>query len=198
MTVPETRKRRSDNVRRLAAFLILFGFWLIFSGHFDRLHLSLGLICASLVAFFSHDLLILDGAAPPVLLKTWRFIHYEPWLLYQVFLANLHVVFLVIDPRELRPRIVRFNTSLRSDLAKVSLGNSITLTPGTIHHGHRGRGVLRPRGERQGGWGICSPARWSAESRTCFSNRNRNGDASLFSGRLVGHSVLGPGCACTA
>ena len=132
MTVPETRKRRSDNVRRLAAFLILFGFWLILSGHFDRLHLSLGLICASLVAFFSHDLLIPDGAAPQALLKAWRFIQYAPWLLYQVFLANLYVVSLVIDPRELRPRIVRFNTSLRSNLAKVSLGNSITLTPGTI------------------------------------------------------------------
>ncbi len=132
MTVPETRKKRSDNVRRLAAFLILFGFWLIFSGHYDRLHLSLGLVCASLVAFFSHDLLIPDGAAPRVLLKAWRFIHYTSWLLYQVFLANLHVVSLVIDPRKLRPRVVRFNTSLGSDLAKVSLGNSITLTPGTI------------------------------------------------------------------
>jgi len=33
---------------------------------------------------------------------------------------------------EIRPRIVHFRTNLNSDLARVMLANSITLTPGTI------------------------------------------------------------------
>jgi multicomponent Na+:H+ antiporter subunit E len=105
---------------------------LIFSGHFDRFHLSLGLVCSALVAFLSYDLLLPQQTTRGKLLKTWRFLHYLPWLLHQVILANLHVVYLVFFPGQIRPQIVRFKSSLTSDLAKVSLGNSITLTPGTI------------------------------------------------------------------
>ena len=123
---------RSDNVRRLAVFVILFLFWLVFSGHFDPLHLILGLVCSSLVAFFSYDLLLQDIPFPGRWLRAWRFVLYVPWLLYQIVLANLHVVYLIMFPHKIRPRIIRFKTSLTSDLSKVTLGNSITLTPGTI------------------------------------------------------------------
>ena len=128
----EVGQGRTDNIRRAIVFLILLGFWLIFSGHFDRFHISLGVICALLVSFFSYDLLLPDLSSPNKLLKAWRFLQYVPWLTYQVLLANLHVVYLVIHPGKIHPQIVRFKTTLRSDLAQVSLGNSITLTPGTI------------------------------------------------------------------
>ena len=52
--------------------------------------------------------------------------------MYQIVLANLHVVYLICRPDHIRPQVVRFKTRLRSDFAKVTLGNSITLTPGTI------------------------------------------------------------------
>ena len=125
-------EKQSDNTRRLVAFLVLYGFWLIFSGHYDAFHLGLGLVCAALVAFFSSDLLFPDVISPNKLLKAWRFLQYTPWLLYQIIVANLHVVYLVLVPGEIRPQIVRFRTTLTSDLSKVSLGNFITLTPGTI------------------------------------------------------------------
>ena len=125
-------QRRSANLKRLAVFLILFAFWLVFSGHFDALHVGLGLVCTALVAGFSYDLLLEDVPSPRQLLTAWRFLLYVPWLLYQVVIANFHVVYLVVRPSQIRPRIVRFKTSLTSDLAKVALGNSITLTPGTL------------------------------------------------------------------
>ena len=124
--------RRSANLRYLAVFLILFTFWLVFSGHYDPLHISLGLVCAAVVTRFSYDLLLKDVPSPGSLIKGWRFLLYVPWLLCQVVMANFHVVYLVIRPSQIRPRIVRFKTSLTSDLAKVVLGNSITLTPGTL------------------------------------------------------------------
>jgi multicomponent Na+:H+ antiporter subunit E len=123
---------RSRNLRRLTVFLILFAFWLIFSGHFDPLHISLGLICTSLVALFSYDLLLPDVTFPTKLLSTWRFLGYVPWLISRIVVANLHVVYLVLRPGEIRPRLVRFKTSLTGDLSRVTLGNSITLTPGTL------------------------------------------------------------------
>jgi len=123
---------RSGNLRRLAVFLILFAFWLVFSGHYDTLHLSLGLVCTSLVAVFSYDLLLPDVTIPTKLLSTWRFLQYIPWLFYRIVLANLHVVYLIFRPGEIRPRLVRFKTSLTGDLSRVTLGNSITLTPGTL------------------------------------------------------------------
>ncbi len=128
----DVEHRRTDNIRRAIVFLILFGFWLVFSGYYDRFHISLGVICAGLVAFFSYDLLLPDLRSPHKLLKAGRFLRYLPWLAYQVLLANLHVVYLVFYPSKIRPQIVRFKTTLTSDLAKVSLGNFITLTPGTI------------------------------------------------------------------
>lgn len=123
---------RSGNLRRLAVFLILFAFWLVFSGHYDALHLSLGLICTALVAAFSYDLLLPDVTFPTKLLSTWRFVKYIPWLFYRIVVANLHVVYLVFRPGEIRPRLIRFKTSLTGDLSRVTLGNSITVTPGTL------------------------------------------------------------------
>ncbi len=62
-------------------------------------------------------------------------IAYIPWLLYQVFLANLHVMYLVFHPRMMElinPQIIEFDSELKSDYARTTFANSITLTPGTI------------------------------------------------------------------
>jgi multicomponent Na+:H+ antiporter subunit E len=122
----------SNNLRRLAVFVILFAFWLLLSGHYDLFHLSLGLICSLLVAFLSHDLLIENISGPKRIRKTRRFISYVLWLIYQIVLANLHVAYLILNPKAIDPRIVRFKTRLKSQFSMVTLGNSITLTPGTI------------------------------------------------------------------
>ena len=123
---------KMSNMRRLVVFLVLFSFWLVLSGHYDFFHLALGVGCSALVSFFSSDLLFKDFRNDRWLLKAWRFLLYVPWLLYQIILANLHVVYLVIQPKKIKPQVVRFKTKLTSNLSQVVLGNSITLTPGTI------------------------------------------------------------------
>ena len=128
----ERSQRSSNNLRRLAAFVILFGFWLLLSGHYDLFHLSLGLICSLLVAFVSHDLLIENISGSRRFKKTRRFLSYVPWLIYQIVIANLHVAYLILNPRAIDPQVVRFKTRLKSQFSMVTLGNSITLTPGTI------------------------------------------------------------------
>ena len=67
-----------------------------------------------------------------MLSAAWGAVRFLPWLLVEIVLANLHVVYLVCRPGRLRPQVVRFRTRLRGDVARVLLGNAITLTPGTI------------------------------------------------------------------
>jgi len=123
---------RSRSLRRFAVFVTLFAFWLVFSGHFDAFHLSLGLICSAAVATLSFDLLLPDPLPSNAAVIAWRFLLYTPWLMYKVIVSNFHVLHMVLRPARIRPQIVRFKTGLKSDLAKITLANSITLTPGTI------------------------------------------------------------------
>lgn len=113
----------------------MFGIWLLLSGKFDLFHISLGLASCFLVAFFSADLL-LPFPNPGRMPGIWfRFVRYVPWLLYQVLVANIHVMYLVFHPRmkeAIDPQIMNFKSRLKSDMALVTLANSITLTPGTI------------------------------------------------------------------
>jgi multicomponent Na+:H+ antiporter subunit E len=127
----------------LFTFLVLSGFWVLLSGQFDAFHLTLGALCCLFVSFFSHDLLFQkkhdlpfqEKPARAWLVTVFRFVLYLPWLFYQIFRANLHVAWLALHPRAgelIDPQIVRFRSRLESDVAKATLANSITLTPGTI------------------------------------------------------------------
>lgn len=116
-------------------FVLLFSLWIVLSGKFDLFHLSLGLVSCLLVTFFSRDLIFPEQGAEGSL-RTWVcFVRYVPWLLYQIFLANLHVLYLTFHPRMMDlidPQVFRFQSRLRGDLPLLTFANSITLTPGTI------------------------------------------------------------------
>jgi len=113
----------------------MFGMWLLFSGRFDAFHLIMGVLASALVAFLSGDLLFPISPDRKLPLQWLRFVGYIPWLLYQIFLANLHVLYLVFHPRMrelIDPQIIEFDSKLSGDVARTTFANSITLTPGTI------------------------------------------------------------------
>jgi multicomponent Na+:H+ antiporter subunit E len=119
---------------RLVLFAILLLFWVLFSGRFDAFHLTLGLISCTIVTLFTGDLV--PELRSPGLMGSWiRFGRYIPWLMGQILLANLHILRLVFHPRmmeQINPHILRFESSLKTELSLVTFANSITLTPGTI------------------------------------------------------------------
>jgi multicomponent Na+:H+ antiporter subunit E len=121
-------------MRYLILFFILYLHWILLSGKFDAFHLSLGVISCALVTFMSHDLFIeRKKLSPKIIVESIRFIKYIPWLLYQIVLSNIHVASLVLSPRmPIDPKIIRYKTKLKTDIALVTFANSITLTPGTI------------------------------------------------------------------
>lgn len=127
-------------VKRIYSFLFVFptmmALWVVFSGRFDAFHLSLGVISCALVAFFSGDLFFPRPPHPRQTFILWlRFPLYVPWLMYQIVLANLHLLYLTFHPRMrelIDPHVIHFRSSLSSELALLAFANSITLTPGTI------------------------------------------------------------------
>jgi len=120
---------------KAATFLVMIVFWGILSGMFDTFHTTLGLVCALLVAFFSHNLLFFSGNP-----RTWTIVFvgmilYLPSLFWEILLANLQVAYIALHPRMLDlidPQVIRFRTRLKTRVSKVALAQSITLTPGTI------------------------------------------------------------------
>ena len=116
-------------------FILLLIFWIFMSGLFDLWHFGLGIISCALVAYMSHDLLFTDKQVSGKGREIMRLVTYLPWLLYQIYLANIYVVKLALHPRmqdRIYPHIVKFRTTLKKDLAVFTFANSITLTPGTI------------------------------------------------------------------
>lgn len=115
-------------------FIIFMAIWLILSGAFDWLHISMGALCCILVEIMVGRPLALGfhpGAWPAVL----RFVFmYLPWLVTQVLTSNLHVLYIVMHPNlktQINPQVVKFQTKIKSEIGRYILANSITLTPGT-------------------------------------------------------------------
>jgi len=131
----QTRRSSRDIFPRILTFSILFCLWLILSGQYDFFHISLGVLSCSIVTVFSGDFLFAGSRVPGLIRLGFRIALYIPWLLYQIILANFHILYLVFHPRMMDlidPSIVRFHSSLKDELSLVLFANSITLTPGTI------------------------------------------------------------------
>ncbi len=136
---PPKGQTRGRNRSRLSSFLltfaILFCFWLLFSGRFDFFHVVTGLISCLIVSTISSRTLLPKPVHVTIFNSWFKFAIYLPWLFYQIFLANLHLLFLTFHPRMkalINPKIIRFDSRLKSDISRTTLANSITLTPGTI------------------------------------------------------------------
>lgn len=120
-----------------AIFCILLAIWLVFSGQFDGFHVSLGVLSCFVVTWMSSDFLFPNREVSMKIRwrEASRLPGYIAWLLYEIVLANLHVLRLAFQPGEMedvQPDIVRFRTGLKTEFARWVLANSITLTPGTV------------------------------------------------------------------
>jgi multicomponent Na+:H+ antiporter subunit E len=116
-------------------FLVSMATWIVLSGRFDSFHLLIGSGACAVIAFYTCDFLFPNARPGSLPGDWWRFVKYIPWLLYQVLIANLHVMYLVFHPRMLElidPQIIRFESGLKNHMSLFIFANSITLTPGTI------------------------------------------------------------------
>jgi multicomponent Na+:H+ antiporter subunit E len=129
----------SRTFRLVLTFCVMFIIWLLLSAWtiyliepFDlTMLLSKGLLVSLIVTFLTYEMFV-PSRGKKVLLKLRRFIGYIIWELYQIILATIDVSYRVFGILPVDPRIIEFDTTLRSDFALVTFANSITLTPGTI------------------------------------------------------------------
>jgi multicomponent Na+:H+ antiporter subunit E len=69
-----------------------------------------------------------------------RFWLYLPWLLKEIFVANVAVAKIILHPKlPISPITVLFHGSQKTDIGRFIYANSITLTPGTITTGVDGQ-----------------------------------------------------------
>lgn len=113
---------------RIVSALLLFIFWLLLSASIDVAHVAAGAVFAGAVMWLNPA-----GAAPVRKVSWLAALGYLPWLTGRILKSGLHVSWLILHPAlPISPRLIRHKTELKSDGELVVLGNSITLTPGTI------------------------------------------------------------------
>jgi multicomponent Na+:H+ antiporter subunit E len=102
--------------------------WLLLSESFDLFHVGLGLVAAFGVAWFNTD-----RSASGLTVPRLRIVWYFPWLVGRIIQSGFHLSVLILHPAlPIDPKLIRHRTKLRTEAGIVLLGNSITLTPGTI------------------------------------------------------------------
>lgn len=113
--------------------LTLIVLWLLLSGHYTTLLLSFGLISVMLVVFLALRMDVADHEGHPLHLDLKALVIYWCWLLKEIFVANIYVCRLILNPTmPISPTVIALRSSQSTDLARVIFANSITLTPGTV------------------------------------------------------------------
>jgi multicomponent Na+:H+ antiporter subunit E len=116
----------------LGLLLMLIGFWLGMSGHFTTMLLSFGAASIVLTFILCRRFGIIDREGVPYT-KLVSFLGYYPWLTIEVIKANWILIRACLRADlDINPALVRVKTICKTDLARVTFGNSITLTPGTV------------------------------------------------------------------
>lgn len=107
----------------------LFVLWVLFSASFELIHLGMGLVISFAVAWIN------SGHSPFVpKFRLWlRTFLYLPWLFYKIIQSSINLSKLILHSElPISPQMITVKSKLRHHAAIVLLGNSITLTPGTI------------------------------------------------------------------
>lgn len=122
---------------RLKGFFYLFVFliliWLCLTTTLGYQELLTGILVSLVLAIFLNKYYLKLGF-PPLTLKRFALSFIYIIILFkEIIKANLDVAYRVLHPKmPIKPGIVVIKTHLKSDIAKMILANSITLTPGTF------------------------------------------------------------------
>ena len=119
----------SQSTKILLQATVLFALWMILSGTTNIYQIILGCICALVLARVNVDR---RGSAPTPF-PFVRLLVYLPWLFSRIVMSSLQVTKLILHPRlPIAPTLVSYPLRLHDHRAVVLLGNSVTLTPGTV------------------------------------------------------------------
>ena len=118
------------NAKSITLFIVLFGFWLLMSGYYTPLILSLGVISCLLCVYLTIKGKFLDNETLPIYFFP-RLIQYTLWLVKEILKSNIQTAKVIIMKSE-EPELFSVKATQKTNEGKVTYANSITLTPGTV------------------------------------------------------------------
>jgi multicomponent Na+:H+ antiporter subunit E len=120
-------------MKYITLFILAFIFWLLLTFDFSVSNLIVGAVASIFCALFFGKFFITNVYKLLQPRRYFWFIVYLFIFIWECIKANLDVAYRVLHPAmPIRPGIVKVKTTLKSDMAKMLLANSITMTPGTI------------------------------------------------------------------
>ncbi len=119
---------------KILVLAILYGLiWISFSGHFDFLLLSFGVISVLIVLYTLRRMQIVDETPVKFQMNIFSLITYCFWLIKEILRSNIAVAKTILSPQiKITQNMFDVPLSPKSEAAQVIFANSITLTPGTI------------------------------------------------------------------
>ncbi|MCH2451113.1 MAG: Na+/H+ antiporter subunit E [Gracilimonas sp.] len=121
----------------IVSFISLMVFWYIMSGFFDITHSLMGVLSVGTVLAINYKLKAhsyFEGETDVI--KDLRLLYapyYFGWLMVQIVISGVHVAKILLSPSlPIKTSMVKFKVNFPNPHCKMILGNSITLTPGTL------------------------------------------------------------------
>ncbi len=116
--------------RTVSLGLCLIGLWLLLSGHYNALLISLGVVSVILTLIISRRMELIDAQSHPIHL-TFKLIGFWLRLFVKIVQSNIDVSLRILGLRKVEPQLIKVKLDQPSDLSKVIYANAITLTPGS-------------------------------------------------------------------
>ena len=117
--------------RLLLLAMILAAAWLLWSGLYKPLLLGLGAFSVALCLWLAHRIGVFREPSP--FAAVIRLPRFWGWLLIEIVRSSIDVARVILDPKlPISPTVVRFDTRCKGPVGQAILGNSITLSPGTV------------------------------------------------------------------
>ena len=111
-------------------FILLFAGWLLMSGHYNGLLISLGVISVTFCVWLSHAINATDEEGLPTHIFA-RLPSYLFWLFGEIIKSNYATAKFILNGRS-DPEIFNVTATQNTAAGIATYANSITLTPGTV------------------------------------------------------------------
>lgn len=116
--------------------IALFLLWTVFNGRLTWELAAFGAVISLALAWFTQRFIVPGftlKAQWAALKKLPDYLRYARLLVKEIIKSNIAVMRLILSDRDIVvPKLVSFKTKLRTKVARATLADSITLTPGTI------------------------------------------------------------------
>ena len=117
----------------ITLFIISFALWLLITFNLETPNLIVGAVAALLTAIVFRNDFLQDSKKFFQPQRYFWIIVYLFIFVWECIKANFDVAYRVLSPSmPIKPGIVKVKTTLKTDIGKTFLANSITMTPGTI------------------------------------------------------------------